>query len=135
MLIEHTRINGCTNVIPVQKAVSDVPGIARFDGTAHTMCRLYDEGNIEVECTTVDAFIRDNGILPDVLKMDIEGAEVQALHGADACLSEIRPEIILSVHNGLLDRCLEILSDYDYLVERLSPDDLYCMPLEKRGAK
>lgn len=131
MLSEHMRINGCTNVVPVQKALSDAPGILRFDGTAHTMCRLSDGGNIEVECTTLDTFIRDSGILPDVLKMDIEGAEVRALCGADACLSEIRPEIILSVHDGLLDQCLDILSGYDYSIEWVSSDDLYCVPLER----
>ncbi|HOI57293.1 MAG: FkbM family methyltransferase, partial [Methanoculleus sp.] len=136
LLIEHTRINRSTNVLPVQKALSDAPGILRFDGTAHTMCRLSDGGNIEVECTTLDAFIQESGVPPEILKMDIEGAEVRALHGADACLSEIRPEIILSIHDGLLDECLGILSGYDYTVEQLSPDDLYCVPLEeKRGKK
>ncbi len=33
MFIEHIRINERTNVVPVQKALSDVPGILRFDGT------------------------------------------------------------------------------------------------------
>ena len=132
MLVEHTTINKCINVIPVQKALSDMPGIVRFDGTAHTMCKFSDDGNIEVECTTLDTFIQDSGISPDILKMDVEGAEVKALHGADSCLSEIRPEIVLSVHDGLLDECLGILSGYDYSIEQLSPDDLYCAPLEKK---
>jgi FkbM family methyltransferase len=135
MLTEHIRINECTNVISVQKALSDIPGVVRFDGTARMMCKLSDRGNIEVECTTIDAFIRESGISPEILKMDIEGAEIQALRGARYCLSEIRPEIILSVHDGLLDECLGILSGYDYNIERLSTDDLYCMPLLKRGAK
>ncbi|HOI60829.1 Methyltransferase FkbM domain protein [anaerobic digester metagenome] len=133
MLVVHTTINKCTNVTPVRKALSDMPGIVRFDGTAHTMCKFSDDGNIEVECTTLDAFIQDSGISPDILKMDVEGAEVRALRGADACLSEIRPEIILSVHDGLLDKCRAILSAYDYSIEQLSPDDLYCVPLERRA--
>ena len=128
MLIEHIKINERTNIVPVQKALSDVPGILRFDGTAHTMCKFSDDGNIEVECTTLDTFVQESGIIPEILKIDIEGAEVRALHGADACLSEIQPEIILSVHDGLLDRCLDILSEYNYNVEQLSPDDLYCVP-------
>lgn len=88
MFIEHIRINERTNVVPVQKALSDFPGILRFDGTAHTMCKFSDDGNIEAECTTLDTFVQESGIVREILKMDIEGAEVQALRGADACLSE-----------------------------------------------
>ena len=131
MLEEHIKINGCTNVIPVQKALSDAPDILLFDGTKRSMCKLSDSGNIKVECTTLDTFILESGVSPEILKMDIEGAEIRALRGADNCLSEIRPEIILSVHDGLLGTCLDILSGYDYSVERLSPDDLYCVPRER----
>jgi len=115
----------------VQKALSDAPDILLFDGTKRSMCKLSDSGNIKVECTTLDAFILENRVSPEIMKMDIEGAEVRALRGADNCLSEIRPEIILSVHDGLLGTCLDILSEYDYSVERLSPDDLYCVPRER----
>ncbi|WP_292365404.1 MULTISPECIES: FkbM family methyltransferase [unclassified Methanoculleus] len=131
VLIEHITINKCINVTPVQKALADAPGIIRFDGTAHTMCKFSDDGNIEVECTTLDMFIQNSGISPDIMKIDVEGAEVRALHGADICLSEIRPEIVLSVHDNLLDECLDLLSEYDYNIEQLSPDDLYCVPLER----
>jgi len=132
MLTEHIEINRCTNVIPVQKALSNTSGVARFNGAAqyNSWCKLSDDGNIEVKCITLDTFIRESGILPNVLKMDIEGAEVQALRGADACLTEVRPEIILSIHDGLLDECQGILSEYDYSIEQLSPDDLYCTPRE-----
>jgi len=131
MLVEHITTNKCINVTPVQKALADAPGIVRFDGTAHTMCKFSDDGNIEVECTTLDKFIRDSGIPPDIMKIDVEGAEVRVLRGADTCLSEIRPEIVLSIHDNLLDECLGILSEYDYNIEQLSPDDLHCVPLER----
>ena len=48
--------------------------------------------------TTIDAFCRRHHIIPDVVKMDVEGAEVQGLKGALEVLMQYRPTVFLSVH-------------------------------------
>ena len=37
--------------------------------------------NIEIKTITLDEFCEENNILPDVVKMDVEGAELLALRG------------------------------------------------------
>ena len=47
---------------------------------------------------SIDGFCRDENLIPDLIKMDIEGAEVDALRGAREILQKHRPIIFLSVH-------------------------------------
>ena len=46
---------------------------------------------IEVETTSLDAFCRARGLVPDVVKIDVEGAELDVLRGARSVLAQ--PEV------------------------------------------
>jgi hypothetical protein len=60
--------------------------------------------------------------VPDFLKIDIEGAEDQALQGAVSTITARKPNMIVEVHGAQKeDRCLSLLRDYGYepiVVER-----------------
>ena len=43
-------------------------------------------------------FCEKKGIIPEVIKIDVEGAELGVLRGAQKVLQRYRPTIILSVH-------------------------------------
>jgi len=46
---------------------------------------------VEAECTTIDDYCRSNDVdFIDLLKIDVEGAEVEVLHGAERMISEGR---------------------------------------------
>jgi len=47
---------------------------------------------------SLDAFCRERGIRPDVIKIDVEGAEFAVLEGARDILAEARPLLVVSVH-------------------------------------
>jgi hypothetical protein len=54
--------------------------------------------------------------------MDIEGAELLALRGAEQLLRAHHPEIFLATHGHEVDReCCELLKVLGYKVDRLSP--------------
>lgn len=77
------------------------------------------------------------GIRPDVLKIDIEGYEYEALKGARTLLSESKPVVCLELHLDLLERrgvapravCDELLSrGYEFFScdgRGLAPRDVY----------
>lgn len=46
----------------------------------------------------LDDFIRQQGIQPDVIKVDVEGAEQQVLRGAERTLREHRPLVFVELH-------------------------------------
>ena len=63
--------------------------------------------------------------IPSFIKIDVEGAELLVLRGAERLLRRHRPTLVLSTHSDDLDRtCLERLSEFGYDVEHLESDVL-----------
>lgn len=59
--------------------------------------------------------LADRYFVPDLIKMDIEGGEVDALRGATRVLAERKPAIQLEVHSKSIEwECLAILRDAGY---------------------
>ena len=84
-LKENVEMNGYTNCYLINKAVSDKSRRTRFylhpDSGRSSL--LHPEGKskcIEVEAMALDEFIKE-GVIPNIIKMDIEGAEPLALSG------------------------------------------------------
>src|SRR3954465_9609693 len=63
-----------------------------------------DKLRINVTCTTLDSFVELSGIIPDVVKIDVEGAELLVLEGAKHVLERYHPILILGVHPYWLPR-------------------------------
>lgn len=66
--------------------------------------------------TTLDALVAA-GALPEpgLLKVDVEGGEVQVLRGARELLARRRPHVILETHGAGLERaCGELLVEHGY---------------------
>ena len=133
-LHRHVRLNKARNVLIVPAACSDVPSLEAFDaGPNRAMGHLVKkgptgnagEGELSlVPTVTVDAAVQKLGFSPDVLKIDVEGAEVSVLRGAEATIRSKKPEIFLEVHSpDLRSACLEILGPLGYTFRTLSRDD------------
>ncbi|MBZ0098880.1 MAG: FkbM family methyltransferase [Taibaiella sp.] len=56
--------------------------------------------------------------VPDFIKMDIDGAEIDALMGGEVLFSKWRPQMILETHGEEVEvRCIEILERYQYAIQ------------------
>jgi len=71
--------------------------------------------------TTLDAFCKAKGLVPDVIKIDVEGAEMGVLRGAHKIISSTRPTIFLSIHpnqirqlGGSTEEILQFIDDLSY---------------------
>mgnify|MGYP002778238331 CR=1 FL=1 len=89
----------------VGSAVGREPGTARFtlsdpsragyDGLRHT-ARMPSKGEVEVEITTLDReWTRLGRPSVGIIKIDIEGGELDAFAGADQLLEQCRPPIVM----------------------------------------
>ena len=93
---------GISGITLVRKAASDRSGTARFDVSGEsTVGHLSQEAvsadNIEVETITLDEFRRSRPAdeRVSVVKMDIEGYEIQCLHGAEQIIEDDRPVFLI----------------------------------------
>jgi FkbM family methyltransferase len=50
-----------------------------------------------VRCTTLDTLVAESNVAVDLLKIDVEGCELQVLQGAETAVSRGRPVVILEV--------------------------------------
>jgi FkbM family methyltransferase len=108
MLVKNMEFNRYRNIIAVQKAVSNRNGVARFfiDAEYPMQHRFQnskdEEDTIEVSVITLDNFFKDKGYKVDLIKMDIEGAEMFVLEGMQKVLNENKNLVIFSEFNPRL---------------------------------
>jgi FkbM family methyltransferase len=132
-LYKHVLLNNANNVSIISAACSDTLSLTTFSlGSNHAMGHIIqnnalnnqvNEKIILVPTVTVDAVIQQLGYSPNVIKIDVEGAELLVLKGAQVVLREVKPLILLSTHSDdLRYRCLEYLKDFDYIIDVLSED-------------
>jgi FkbM family methyltransferase len=117
LLRQHLEMNRIRNVEILQMAVSDRPGKASFvSESTRAMGKLEPGGSLTVETSTLDCLIAaGRAAPPDCIKMDIEGAEFDALRGAASCFQTRRPRLFLATHGRAVhDDCCRLLSSWDY---------------------
>jgi FkbM family methyltransferase len=117
LLEKHVRINGLGNVAIIRAAVSDHPGQAKFKELPYTsMARIREDGGLTVDVVALDDLVSRCIIPPpDVIKIDVERAELSALRGAEKVLADKHPAILVSCHDGALHRsCRDFLTSLGY---------------------
>lgn len=121
-LRRHVDLNGCGNVQIIELAVSDRVGTAHFSGGAHpSMAQLLRHGALTVQTGMIDSLVREMQVPPpDVIKMDIEGAEARAIKGGWETLARHHPLLFLSTHGEEIHReSCSLLRELGYELEAL----------------
>ncbi len=129
VLRRHIRLNHLQNITVLETALSDHAGEAKFDNTAGSgVGHLSDQGRVTVKLTTLDALSKDFPP-PDVMKIDVEGAEEAVLAGGRETLETARPTIFLSTHGATLEEnCSRVLREMGYTLRQLLPGELLVIP-------
>lgn len=112
--------DAATAVTPLPVAAGAAQGKVRFArGWRATRGRVVASGgDLDVDVTTVDETSERYGS-PRLLKIDVEGGELDVLRGARAVLSEARPLVLVEVHSIQLEaQCARFLESLDYECSR-----------------
>ena len=116
-LKQHLEINTVGNVEIVEAAVSDRTGHDRLsNGPSSSMWHLDAEGALEVPTVKIDELVfGEKRQAPNLIKMDIEGAEARALEGCARVIDVHHPIIVLSTHGpDVHRRCCHFLDSAGY---------------------
>jgi len=121
-LERHIRLNEAGNITVHSLAITSATGTARFgDGENTSQGRLSRAGEIRVVTASLDDLLASGRIpRPDFIKIDIEGAEGEALRGAATLLSATPLTIVLSTHGyEQHEICWAILKNAGFNLELL----------------
>lgn len=124
-LRRHKQLNRLDNLTIITTTVGDKAGEVRFEtrcglGTGH----LAEDGAIVVPMVALDD-LTESGELPppNVIKMDVEGAEIRALKGACRTIEKHRPILLVATHGAETHQfCVDFLTNLGYSLQHLNPE-------------
>jgi len=121
-LRQHVLLNHLINVLIVPSAVGDAMGVLQMaEGDSPSEFHVDPRGDITVPAIALDDWRAETGSPPpDLVKIDVEGAEDAVLHGGARTFSEYRPPIYLALHGERQrQECGVLLSHWGYRVVSL----------------
>jgi FkbM family methyltransferase len=152
-ILYNARLNGFANIHVDVAAVGQSDGKAAFRLTDFsTTGKLESVGTVDVQTDAIAARMRQlDGMVsrgdipsPALVKMDVEGAEIEVLKGANELLQTARPILLIELHNTH-EEVGAILARHNYSVHplgsRLSPREagwncrVVAAPREMAGLK
>lgn len=128
--------NKIKNVKLVNVGLSDKKGKLRFcsDGTgSSSLCQERRPSSrwtevYDIPIKTLDSFKLNN---VSIIKIDVEGHELNVLKGAEKTIKSSKPVLVLEVWGRRTDRLQkmkEYLKTLNYTIENISADDFICFP-------
>lgn len=109
ILKANLELSNTENAVPVNLALSDEAGRSQIhvpvNGNLGWATLNADECDtpvrpVDITCEKLDRFLDENGVDPKAIKLmkiDVEGHELQVLKGAEAVLRETRPTLLCEV--------------------------------------
>lgn len=129
-LQRHVGMNSLRNVSLFQKAVADHNDQIEFEvHTSSSMGHLSYEktaSTISVEAISLDKFVEEQKLpWPNIVKVDIEGAEYRFLLGARQLLTNRPVKLFLATHGTEVHKqCLNFLQALGYTIKNLEDKPL-----------
>ncbi len=126
-ILKHVLLNRAGNVTVVQAAVADRFGIVAFRRAAsNAMGLIAENGEYRVPAVSLDHLITEESMpVPDIVKMDVEGAESRVLEGAWSLLNRRKTIWFVATHGEEQEhRCRSILTRAGYRLYKLDGTEL-----------
>ncbi len=118
-ILRHVKLNALQNVILLQVAVKDTTGVVGFKVSADNVTGAISEDEpYKVPTLSLDYLVESQiCAMPDLIKIDVEGAESSVLEGSKAILSRKRTALFIALHGDEERiRCKKILESLGYKI-------------------
>lgn len=115
--------NKLSKIFLNKKGVSNTEGMAKFfidpkSNGGSSLVREQFGKAIEIDLTTIDKYVDKTGVVPNFIKVDVEGAEEFVLQGAKETIQKYRPILIIESDNEKIiknpELWLETLNNYEF---------------------
>ena len=84
----------------------------KFSSGSSMASHLSDEGDVTIQCVAVDDLLHGQPV--NLVKLDVEGAEIETLKGMQRVIHEQRPNLLVSAYHtpGHLHEIAELIDDW-----------------------
>lgn len=122
-LESNLRKNDAGNVTVVKAAVGTVARERRFSpGAGGGVGHLAQDGEIQVAGTTLDELAESFGP-PTLVKVDVEGGEIEVLEGGSGLLANHKTVFVVEVHDEQVQsKAQKLLAEFDYDITMIEDD-------------
>jgi FkbM family methyltransferase len=133
-LMRHVRANRLNNVEILPVAVGGGMGQMSLESEGGTgrgrLTATTSECGPRVPIVSLDAMLEQGRVRgPSFIKMDVEGAEVEALPAAKELISQFHPVILLSLHGDAAHQhCVPFLREHGYELTYLRRTTVLAVP-------
>ena len=100
----NLALNRVSNVVPQNVALSDRPAVLQFypspnsnSGVGVIAQKEWNVQTCDIQALALDDYCGEYRIAPDFLKIDVEGAELLVLKGAERVLRESKPQVFFEM--------------------------------------
>lgn len=125
-LRRHVDLNRLNNVTVHAAAVSETSGTLSFaEGACPETGKLDESGSLAVTAIRLDDEVKESRLpAPDVVKIDVEGAEASVLRGMRDVLQNHKPLLLVALHSSAVRREVEqTLTDCGYTFTVVADDE------------
>ena len=114
--------------VAFQRSASESPEISsRRGAVVGANAESIDSGRIEVEAVSLDEIAQDYRP-PTMIKIDVEGGEVEAIQGARRLIAHSRPILLIEVHHQAAATFLQSELQQNYRVDWLASHPKFPFP-------
>jgi FkbM family methyltransferase len=124
----QAQLNKLDNLVAVMSGVGSAPAIvsASINGQQTLNSSAANNDLLDVSIIPLDDYI---GLKPTFIKVDVEGADVAAMLGAQKLIQECRPKIFVELHTQFIGQFGHTLADFFTAI----PLDLYNVSCKVEG--
>jgi FkbM family methyltransferase len=137
VLLKNCRLNNIRNIIALNiaawKSNNELKLFIGKVGGWHSVKFNSGLGFVKVSAKALDNVLKELHInRVDWIKIDVEGAEYEALEGLKNTIQQYKPTLIIEVFKENIEKVTKFMNESNYIVKLIpeTPPYLYCKPIE-----
>ena len=138
VLLKNCRLNNIRNVIALNIAAWKSNGELKLFigdvGGHHSVKFNSGIGFVKVSAKALDNVLKELHVnRVDWIKIDVKGAEYEALEGLKNTIQQYKPTLIIEVFKENLEKVTKFMNESNYIVKLIpgDPPYLYCKPIKQ----
>ncbi len=126
LILETIKLNGLKKLVPIRLGISDKVEKLKINPVGSSSF-ISNNGSEEIDITTIDKYVSKNALNISLIKLDIEGMELNALIGAKESIIKFKPVLLISIyHNGkeffeTINYIKSLVENYKFIIRKLHP--------------